>query len=296
LFSVPFLLTGGININNTTQNIGSVQNQGIDLELGGIIFDNNGFRWDSKFNIAFLENEVTNLIDSDTIFTAGGNIPNLIVGQPVSFYYLVDYAGVNPANGRALARRADGSLTYNPGFSDGGVRGTPIPKSFGGWTNTFSYKGITLDIFFQYQFGNDAFNGDLYNLYDTGGNDNRLTEILNRWQQPGDITNVAQLSNNGTLEGIAQNFGFMGSTQLMSDASYIRLKAVTLSYDLPASVLNAIKFRSVSVFVQGLNLATWTNYFGIDPEVVVNNNTTGASTYGVYPVGRQFSAGLSLGF
>jgi hypothetical protein len=82
----------------------------------------------------------------------------------------------------------------------------------------------------------------------------------------------------------------------MSDASYIRLKAVTLSYDLPASVLNAIKFRSVSVFVQGLNLATWTNYFGIDPEVVVNNNTTGASTYGVYPVGRQFSAGLSLGF
>ncbi|MEP1035120.1 TonB-dependent receptor [Ekhidna sp.] len=293
LFNVPFLQSGGINTNNVTANIGSVQNQGIDLELGGIIMDNNGFRWDSKMNISWLKNEVTALVDTDTIFS--GNIPNLIVGQPVDFFYLLQYAGVNPANGRAMVVGADGNLTYSPGFEDGGVRGSGIPSSYGGWTNTFSYKGLTLDVFFQFQLGSEAFNGDLYNLMDTGGNDNRLTDILNRWQQPGDITNVPQLTNNGTIDGIDQSFGFIGTTQFMSDASYIRLKTVTLSYNLPQSMLNSIGFKSLNVFVQGVNLATFTNYYGIDPEVVTNNNTTGASSFGAYPLGRQFSAGVSIG-
>ncbi|MEP0985548.1 TonB-dependent receptor [Ekhidna sp.] len=292
LFNVPFTGYGGINNNSVTSNVGSVRNQGIDLELGGIIMDSDGFRWDTRFNMSWLENEVTELVDGDTI---GGNIPTLIVGQPVDFFYLLDYAGVNPANGRAMVRGADGTLTYNPGFADGSVRGSAIPSSFGGWTNTFSYKGLTLDVFFQFQLGSEAFNGDLYNLLGTGGNDNRRTDILNRWQQPGDMTNIPMLTNNGTIEGIDQQFGFIGTTQYMSDASYIRLKTITLSYNLPQSLLNNIGMKSVNVFVQGVNLATWSNFDGIDPEVVTNNNTTGASSFGAYPLGRQFSAGLSIG-
>lgn len=293
LFEVPFLQTAGINNNSITSNIGSVRNQGIDLELGGIIMDNNGFRWDTKFNISFLKNEVTELVDADTIFA--GNIPSLIVGQPVSFFYLLDYAGVNPGNGRAMVRAADGSLTYNPGFEDGGVRGSPVPSSFGGLLNTVSYKGLTLDVFFQFQLGAEAFNGDLYNIMDTGGNDNRLVDIWDRWQNPGDVTNVPMLTNNGQIAGVDQSFGFIGTDQFMSDASYIRLKTVTLSYTLPQNLLGNIGMKSASVFVQGVNLLTWTKYYGIDPEVVTNNNTTGTSSFGVYPLGRQFSAGVTIG-
>lgn len=293
LFNVPFAGYGGINNNSVTSNVGSVRNQGIDLEVGGIIMDSDGFRWDSKVNMSWLQNEVTELLDADSLF--GTNTPILIVGQPVDFFYLLDYAGVNPANGRAMVRAADGTLTYNPGFEDGSVRGSAVPSSFGGWTNTFSYKGITLDVFFQFQLGSEAFNGDLYNLLGTGGNDNRRTDILNRWQNPGDMTNIPRLTSNGTIEGVDQQFGFIGTTQYMSDASYVRLKTITLSYNLPQSLLNNIGMKSLNVFVQGVNLVTWTKFDGVDPEVVTNNNTTGTSSFGTYPLGRQFSAGLSIG-
>ncbi len=293
LFQVPFLQSGGINNNTVTDNIGSVRNQGVDIEIGAVIVDRGGFKWDSKFNVTFLDNEVTKLVDSDTIFA--GNIPDLIVGQPVDFFYLLDYAGVNPANGRAMVRDANGNLTYSPGFEDGAVRGSAIPTSYGGWSNTFSYKGISLDVFFQYQFGNKAFSGDFYNLMDTGGNDNRLTDILNRWQQPGDVTNVPQLTNNGTILGVDQSFGFIGTNQFLSDASYIRLKAVTLAYELPSSLLSKVGLKNVRVFAQGLNLITWTKFAGIDPEVVANNNSTGTSSFGAYPLGRQYSAGINIG-
>jgi TonB-linked SusC/RagA family outer membrane protein len=293
LFNVPFLQTGGITNNDITQNVGSVQNQGIDIEVGGIIVNSGEFRWDTRFNTSFLKNEVTKLIDQDTIFA--GSIPSLIVGQPVDFFYLLDYAGVNPANGRAMIRDVNGNLAYSGSFADGGVRGSSIPTNFGGWSNTFSYKGLALDIFFQYQFGNEAFNQDLYNILDGGGVDNKRVDVLNRWQQPGDVTNYPMVTPNNTILGINQDYGFIGTTRYMSDGSYIRLKTINLSYDIPQSVLSKAKIKSLKVFVQGVNLATWTKYDGIDPEVVANNNATGVSTFGVYPLGRQFSAGINLG-
>lgn len=294
LFENPFLQTGGINTSSIIDNIATMRNQGIDIEVGGVLVDAAGFQWRSNFNLSFLENEVTGLVDSDTIFA--GDIPTLIVGQPVEFFYLVDYAGVNPANGRAMVRGADGNLTYNPGFGDGGVRGSSIPSSFGGWSNTFSYKGLSLDIFFQYQFGNEAFNGDLYNILDNGGRDNRRVDVLeNSWSQPGDVTNYPQLSANGQLDGVSQDFGFIGSTRFMSDGGYIRLKQVTLAYEFPQSILSSIGLRNARIFVQGVNLLTWTKFDGIDPEVVSNNNATGASSFGTYPLGRQFSAGINIG-
>ncbi|MEM6524788.1 MAG: TonB-dependent receptor [Bacteroidota bacterium] len=301
LFDVPFLQSGGVNSGTAgdpeasiVQNVGSVRNQGIDIEVGGVVMDKGDFKWNSSFNLSFLENEVTDLTgESDTIFD--GSIPTLIVGQPVSFFYLLDYAGVNPANGRAMTRTADGGLTYNPGFEDGRVVGDPIPNQFGGWTNTFTYKGITLDIFFQFQLGNESFLGDLYNILDNGGNDNRRTDILNSWDEPGDLTNYPQLTTNGNILGVDQEFGFIGSTRFLSDASYVRLKTLTLSYDFPKSILEKVGLRNFRVFAQGVNLITWTEFDGIDPEVVANNNGTGTSSFGTFPLGRMYSIGVNLG-
>jgi TonB-linked SusC/RagA family outer membrane protein len=295
LFNVPYLQSSGVRTPTITQNVGSMRNQGIDLEVGGIIMDRGDFRWTSKFNIGLLKNEVTSLYNGlDTLFT--GAIPTLIVGQPSDFNYLLRYAGVNPANGAAMVYDRNGNLTYNPVIADATITGSAIPSSYGGFSNTFSFKGISLDVFFQYQFGNEAFNQDLYNLDASGsGYDNQRTTQLDRWQQPGDVTNVPMATVNGVIGGVSQNFGFVGSDRYQSDGSYIRLKSVTLSYDLPNNILSKVGLRSVRVYGQAFNLLTWTKYDGIDPEVVGNNNANGVSSYGTYPLGRQMSVGLNIG-
>ncbi len=297
LFDVPFLQSGGVRNNEIVANVGELLNQGIDVDFNAVILDQGGFRWSSRFNVGFLRNEVTGLpANQDTIRDSESGIPTLIVGEPLDFYYLLDYAGVNPANGRAMVRSADGELLYNPTLEHAGVRGTAIPDYFGGFENTFAYKGVTLNVFFQYQMGNEAFNADLYNLDASGsGSDNQRTTQLERWQEPGDLTNVPQATTNGIIAGINQQFGFVGSTRYMSDASYIRLKQVTLSYDFPQNLMSSIGLRNARIFVQGMNLLTWTNFDGIDPEVIVDNNLTNESSVGTYPLGRQFSAGINLG-
>lgn len=295
LFAVPFFTNAGVENNSIFDNVGAVRNQGIDIEVGGIVVDRGGFRFDSRFNISFLQNEVTELVGGeDTIFTAGG-IPQLIVGEPSNFFYVAEYAGVNPANGRAMFIDKDGNLSYDENFEDGYIAGSAIPTHFGGWSNTFSYNGLSLDVFFQYQYGNTAYNGDLYNLLSGSGVGNQRQDIMNRWQEPGDVTNVPQVTPNGTIAGIAQTSTNLVTDRFLSDASYIRLKTLTLSYDLPKSLLERVNMRQSRIFIQGVNILTWTKYDGIDPEVVANNNGTGVSSFGTYPLGRQFSAGLNIG-
>lgn len=304
LFDVPFFENAGIITNRNAQaaeivnNIGSMRNQGIDIEVSGVPVDipSAGFRWDVSFNISFLQNEVTELPEAvgDTLFD--GDFPELIVGQPVDFFWLLPFAGVNPANGRAMVRDQAGNLLYNTTVDQGQVVGSAIPSSFGGFTNVFSFKGITLEAFFQFQLGNEAFNGDLYNLLDNGGADNsRVDNYENRWRQPGDLTNYPQWTTNGNIEGIDQEFGFIGTTRYMSDGGYARLKQLTISYDFPQSLLSRVNINNLRIYAQAINLLTWTKYDGIDPEVVANNNLTGESSFGVYPLGRTFSAGLNIG-
>lgn len=300
LFDVALPTDAGIGI--VRGNSGSVVNRGVDIEIEGVVIDRGDFKWTSLLNFSTLHNEVTGLPGGQKRLYLPNSNSWLFTGQPISNHYLFQYAGVNPANGKSMIYDTLGNLAYRGTTRDAAVRGTPIPSYFGGLTNTISYKGITLDIFFQFQGGNQAFNADLYNYYGTGSSpNNMLVETLGRWQRPGDISNVPRLSTNGQVDGFDQQHGqlfgsgILGSTQFMSDASYVRLKQVTLSYAVPSKLLSRFKIAKANVFVQGLNLWTYTKYFGIDPEVVTNNNGTGQSAFGVFPVGRQFTAGITLG-
>jgi len=289
LFDVPLVNDAGVN--SVRGNSGEVVNKGFDIELSGVVVDRGSFKWTVTANISTLHNEVVSLPNGQQRI---GN--TIIVGEPVSFNYLFQFAGINPANGKAMIYDTLGNLSYNGIQRDAAVRGSNIPTYFGGISNGFSYKGINLEVFFQYQGGNQAFNGDLYNLYASGSNaNNQLVSQLGRWQNPGDITNVARPFQGGTIDGFDQQFGTFGTTQFMSDASYVRLKQVTLSYNLPNSIISKLKLTKVNVFVQGLNLWTYTKFQGIDPEVVSNNNGTGVSSFGVFPVARQFMGGISIG-
>lgn len=289
LFDVPLLNDAGVN--SVRGNSGEVSNKGFDIELGGTILDQGGFKWTSKLNFSTLKNNLESLPNGQKRI---GN--TLIVGQPVRFNYLFNFAGINPANGKAMIYDTLGNLAYKGNQKDANVHGSSIPTWYGGFSNTFSYKGISLEVFFQYSGGNQAINGDLYNNYASGSTaDNQLVNQLNRWQKPGDITNVARSYNGGVIDGFDQQFSSFGTTQFLSDASYVRLKQVTLSYSLPSKIISRLKMTKCNVFFQGLNLWTYSRFNGIDPEVIANNAQTGASTFGVYPVGKQYSVGLTIG-
>ena len=291
LFSIPLVADTGFEF--VQGNAGEVLNEGIDFELSSVNFDKKGFRWTSTFNLSLQRNELLSLPNGEERI---GN--TLIVGEPISFYYLVPYAGVNPANGRPMYRDANENLTYLPTIDDQRVTGSPIPTYFGGFNNSVSFKGFYADVFFQWEGGHDAFLGDFFNLAASGGfNDNQLVSQLDYWKQPGDITSVPRPIEGGNDFGINQQSpNGLSTTRYQQDASYVRLKQVQIGYQVPSNFTNKVGFDRFEIWAQALNLATWTKFEGIDPEVVSSNSSNGTSTFGNFPNGRQFTLGVSLGF
>jgi TonB-linked SusC/RagA family outer membrane protein len=285
LFNTPLPTDSGFG--SITRNTGEVRNQGIDIDVQTVNVVAGKFQWSTGFNITFLENELISLYDGlDRI----GN--DLIVGRPISFFYTNEYLGVNPANGRAMYDdgTGTGNYTYVVGQNTLDYRGSALPSSYGGLSNNFTYGPLSLEVFFQYQFGNVAANSDLFNLANWGsGTGNLLTNQLDYWRQPGDVTVVGKPFEGGQEAGTSNINTF--STRVLSDGGYVRLKQVTLNYTLGNVAASKIGMASASIFVQGLNLATFTNFNGIDPEA----NSIG-NTFGAYPNARQISAGINLNF
>ncbi|MCE7055636.1 SusC/RagA family TonB-linked outer membrane protein [Algoriphagus sp. AGSA1] len=286
LFETPLPIDSGFGI--ITRNTGELRNQGIDIDLQTTNVVVGKFQWSTAFNITLLQNELLSLYDGlDRV----GN--DLIVGRPIDFFYTNKYLGVNPANGLAMYDdgTGTGNYTYLTGESTLDYRGSALPSSYGGLANTFSYGPISLEIFFQGQFGNLATNSDIYNLGFWGsGPDNQFVSQADYWKQPGDVTTVGKPYEGGQAPGTSNINTF--STRLLSDGGYVRLKQVTLRYTLGNVAAQKIGMSSATIFLQGMNLATFTNYNGIDPEV----NSVGNTTYGSYPNGKQLTAGINLNF
>lgn len=288
LLLTPYLADAGIPPSELQQNSGKMLNRGIEIDLNSVNLDIAGFKWTTNLNVSFLKNEILELGAGRQRIGNG-----LFVGRPRDVIWGYEYAGVNPANGRAMIVDTLGNYAYNGTLRDQKILGTRVPTAYGGFTNAFSYKGLTLEVFFQFQFGSKVFLGDLYNLYNAGSDgSNQLTLSLNRWQNPGDVTNVPRPIEGNNYRGQSQFFGDAGTSQFVSDGSYIRLKQIRLSYDIPTTWLSKIKLRGVNVFLQAVNLATFSRFIGIDPEVIGQQN---GSTFGNFPNGRQYTAGISIG-
>ncbi|MCU0439578.1 MAG: SusC/RagA family TonB-linked outer membrane protein [Raineya sp.] len=310
LFNVSVPVDGGVRPSNITRNVGKIRNQGIDFEVGAVLFNNpEKLQWTSTFNITYQENKVLDLPEGNNVIRIGTGAAAVDVfrGYPLSSYILPAYAGVNPATGQGMYYDGNNNIVYQPlgylvdnntkaiNFRDDRYLGTGLPRIFGGWNNQLSYKGITLEFLWQYQYGNMAINGDyLNNLHNSmEGGDNNVTKALDRWTKPGDITNVPKLSLTGSLNGVSSA---LASSRYLEDASYLRLKTVTLGYTIPTERLKG--FKSARIFVQSVNLLTFTKSNIIDPEIIVaaGNATGGGGTINQFPQGRQFSIGASLGF
>jgi TonB-dependent starch-binding outer membrane protein SusC len=266
---------------SVTENVGVVRNTGVEIELGAIPLDRSGFRWRSDFNISFLNNEIIELVDGLE------NIGNTTrVGHPVRVYWGFAWAGVNPADGRPMWYDADGNITYRPTTADQRVIGSQLPDITGGFNNSFSYRGIRLDALLQYVFGLDIQSTQHNNLLNIASTRGLSTEVFNRWRQPGDRTNIPKAYTTTSYPGTSAWTSF--SDRYLFDGSYIRLKNVNLSYDLPAGLTAPMRMTQGRVYVRGLNLATWTRFPGLDPEA----QEAGAT----YPNSRQFITGVEFRF
>ena len=177
--------------------------------------------------------------------------------------------------------------------SQGGDRrilGQTLPKWFGGLTNTVSYKGLSLEVFLRFQGGNQVYNQTKQdNLLNQDFN-NSGTELLNRWRPENPNTNVPKLWLNRNAQ---VNQSGQAISRFVEDGDFLRVQNVILSYSIPKSILQktgAFSLSSVRIFAQAQNLATFTNYSGIDPELGVgfDNNTS--------PIFRTVTFGVNVGF
>ncbi len=296
LLDTQFPTSAGIQTSDIIDNIGRMDNQGLDFEITTVVVDQGSFRFRLGGTLSFLRNEIKELDGRDTIFD--GDFPQFIVGESVSFFNLFEFAGVNPANGRNMVYDANGVPTYAPTLEDVRVLDGAIPDYFGGVTASFEYKGFTLSSFLQFQGGHHLYNNELFALAsNSSDDDNQLARTVDYWREPGDITNTGQPVQGGVIEGVPQSdFGLTGSTRYYSDGTYARLKEVRLGYTFSPRTLENVGLSGASVFVQGANILTWTKFNGIDPEVVTTRDAfTGSGSF-AFPLGKQFSAGLNLTF
>lgn len=283
-----------------TRNIGKLQNKGFEFVLNT---DNlvGAFKWRTSINLAYNTNKVTDL--QGQIIEGGlNNMSRAVEGQPLGTFFTAEYAGVDPANGNALWYKntvnTDGSIdrsttsVYNQ--AQRVVVGKALPDWTGGITNTFSYKGFDLSIFLNGQFGNNI------NFYGVGRyssangrfEDNQTVDQLNAWTSTNTNTNIPEAR-------LFFNNGAQPSSRFIQNGSFVRLRNVTLAYNLPKSLLQKAKINSLRVFVTGQNLATFTKYTGWDPEVnaddVVTNVALGYDFY-TAPQARTITFGVNLGF
>ena len=283
-----------------TLNGGEVENRGLEISLNTVNVTRGDFEWKTSFNIAFIENELLSLLDD-----AQNDGSQFIVGEPLDVWYLFRYAGANPSNGRPMFYDRNGDITYNPQITGVGrddddrvAVGDSNSDFFGGFNNTFQYKGLKLDIFFIYDIGKTIYDRQAYLMYNRGEERqyNYYSDIVNQvWREPGDITPFGFPSDNRILPEERD------SDLFLVDVSFVRLRQVSLSYDFPLSWVSKIGLTNANIYAQATNPLTWTGYTGYDPESTARGGTTSAGTGGNAVVGRFpgskiYTFGLKIGF
>ncbi|MGF7215610.1 TonB-linked SusC/RagA family outer membrane protein [Spirosoma lacussanchae] len=295
-----------VNVPGTTgfstqfRNVGSLENKGFEFVLN-TENTTGAFRWTTSLNASTNRNKITNL--QGQIIEGGLNaMSRAVEGQPLGVFFTPEYAGVDPANGNALWYKnttgTDGSIdrtttsTYNQ--AQRVVAGSPLPKWTAGVTNTFSYKGFSLSVFFNGVFGNKV------NFYGVG----RFSSANGRFEDNQTVDQLAAWTPQNTNTTVPEarlffNNGAQPSTRFILDGSFVRLRNATLAYNLPKTLINRAKLNNVRIFVTGLNLLTFTNYAGWDPEVNADDIVTNiAQGYDFYtaPQARTITGGINIGF
>ena len=258
---------GTTGFSSQLRNIGNLENQGIEFTINSENISTKNFRWSTSINFGLNRNKITNLEGQEIGI---GNVNRAREGEALSVFVAREFAGADPANGDALyyknTIKADGTrdrtTTNDYNLAQDVVIGNPNPDFIYGVRNTVSFQGINLEVLVQGIQGNDIFNssGQYMSASGSNGFDNQTLDQLDAWKAPGDITMVPEARMffpNGTDP----------SSRYISDGSYLRVKALTLGYDIPKSLITKAGLERARVYIRGQNLFTSTKYDGWDPEV-----------------------------
>lgn len=305
------------------KNIGSVQNQGLEITLNTDNIRHKNFRWNSSFNIAFNSNKVLGLTNNqDYLLTNVGwatqyaSTPPYItqVGQPIGMFYGRIWEGnyqysdfdrqadgsyvlkaAVPTNGLSRNQIKPGYIKYKDLNTDGVVDdndrtviGNPNPKFIGGFNNNFVYRDFDLNVFFQWSYGNQVENATRLLLEGYSGTPgvNMLATYANRWT-PDNLNN--------TYYAVAGGGNYVYSTRTLEDGSYLKLRTVSLGYNLPAAIRRKLGLTNVRVYASGQNLLIFTHYSGSDPEVATfATPIVQGFDFSAYPRARTLTFGLNV--
>lgn len=256
---------------------GVVRNRGFEFNLGGDVLRYKKFKWNSQFDISFLQNRLLALPGLSQLGVVSRY--QFQVGQPLALNWGLRYLGIDPNTGLAQFLDADHSGTIGTYTPDMQVLGKAIPSYNGAWSNTFSWKRFDLYVLTQFVGGVQK----PANTYTSGIGEqyNLPVSALDRWQHPGQATDVPRAAAPGTPAAI-NNDRINQSSFIYFDASYLRIKNITLSYTFPAVGNSAL--RNLRIYATAYNVFTMTDYPGNDPE--------SGPTF--VPVTRQYVAGVSF--
>ena len=287
LLSLPLPVSTGFS--SVSSNAGEISNKGFELGITTTNISNRQFTWTTSFNIARNINKIEKL---DIPVDASYSAERMIQGYSMHSFYVYKQLYVDPQTGDAVYEDyvKDGKITAE----DRQIFGNAQPKYFGGINNTLRYKGFDFAVFFNFQFGNKIFNNNRF-FHESGGTRDDRRAInknqLNRWQQPGDITDVPRITTLGT------NYTLSPVSRFIEDGSFIRLSTLTLGYTVPQKLTAKLHTNSIRVYASGTNWWLWKKYQGPDPEI---NVTSDANVQG-YDLGTppqprtiQFGINLSL--
>lgn len=296
------------------QNVGSVENRGFEFSLNTMNIEKKDFSWNSTLTISTNKSEVLELdgreyIDLQSTGNQGGTSARLIVGEAMPVFIGLNYLGTYKTSEEIIADGRVGmsfigglrfeNLDDNPTWNDEDAQiiGSPEPDFYGGFRNTFTYKGLSLDVFFQGQYGSDIFNIRTQTSYYGRGEENLDSRVIDRW-----IEGVNETSDIPRA-GASTSLFNPNSTNNIEDGSFLRLKTATLNYNLPLDKLGWNNtFSAFNVYVTGTNLLLVSKFKLGDPET---NNFSAGSGFGsvsqgfaggTYPYAKSVTVGLKMEF
>ena len=285
------------SVGNTTylDNIGAIENYGWEINLSSKNFNNANFQWTTNFNLSTYENKLTEL--NQASFQNGTK--RYEVGRSIFDFYIPEWAGVDAqtgmgswfindvdANGAVIGRKVTTDYNLANQADNKVYAGSSIPDFFGGLTNYFKVGPVDLNVLFNYSFGSYVFDSTYQSLMSGFSRPGyqQSVDVMNAWQNPGDITdvpmNIQTQNNNGAT-----------STRFLFKNDYVRLKSLTLGYNINKDMLDAFGVNQFRIFVQGDNVWTWQSHKGIDPEQSISGTTDSRSYQS-----RTLSLGVTVGF
>ncbi|THU40300.1 TonB-dependent receptor [Niastella caeni] len=315
LFDVNLPTTSGFTA--MTQNIGSVQNQGVELAINTVNIDKKAIKWTTSFNISANRNKILELGSvpyqftgnvSSNLFPGGGRFSSILqVGKPIGEFYGYVFDGIwqstaditksgtkqNVKPGDPIYRDLNGDSALDA-TNDRTIIGHALPKFTYGFTSNLTVGRFNLFVLIQGVQGVDILNENRIEMENGVPFANKFAYVADQsWRGPGTSNTLPSV-----VSTYRRNLGV--TSDLIENGSYLRFKTITLSYDLPLPKLTSV-FKTSSVYITGQNIITITDYSGYDPEVNSYSNSAGNYTslnvdYNPYPNIKTYTVGMKLGF